>query len=87
MKKSPLLKSEILGHFVNTFTTHDKYSRCSMQNFVQQIQTPVSQKQKNFYELFIAFLKSSSNLQHCEQKDESPSSSVSEIIDSESGGT
>ena len=63
------------------------YSRCSMQNFVQQIQTPVSQKQKIFYEYFIAFLKSSSSFQHCEKKDESPSSSVSEIIDSERGGT
>ena len=58
-----------------------------MQNFVQQIQTLLSKKQKPFQKFFIEFLKFSSDLQPCEKKDESPSISISEIIDSERGGT
>ena len=73
----------MLGHIVNTFTIQDNYSLSSMQNFVQQLQTPWSQKDKTFYKFFIAFLKSSPNIQHCEKKDESSSNSISEIIDSE----
>ena len=58
-----------------------------MQIFVKQIQTPLSKKQNTFYQFFIEFLKSSSNLQHCEKKEKSPSVSVSEIIDSERSAT
>ena len=54
-----------------------------MQNFPQQIQTPISQKQKMFSRFFIAYLECVSNLEHFEKKDESPSVVISEIIDSE----
>ena len=54
-----------------------------MQNFPQQLQTPISQKQKTFSGSFIAYLECASNLEHFEQKDEHPSLVISEIIDSE----
>ena len=54
-----------------------------MQNFPQQLQTPISQKQKIFSGLFIAYLECASNLEHFEKKDEHPSLVISENIDSE----
>ena len=51
-----------------------------MQNFTQQLQTPISQKQKIFSGFFIAYLECASNLEHFEQKDEHPSLVISEII-------
>ena len=54
-----------------------------MQNFPQQLQTTISQKQKMFSRFFIAYLECVSNLEHFEKKDESPSLVISEIIDSE----
>ena len=57
-----------------------------MQNFPQQLQTPISQKQKMFSEFFIAYLKCASNLEHFEKEDEHPSLVISEIIDSERVG-
>ena len=57
-----------------------------MQNFPQQYQTPLSQKQKTFSGLFIAFLKCILNLEHFQKKDEFPSLIISEIIDTESCG-
>ena len=54
-----------------------------MQNFTQQFQTPISQKQKIFSGFFIAYLECASNLEHFEQKDEHPSLVISEIIHSE----
>ena len=57
-----------------------------MQNFPQQLRTPISQKQKTFSRFFIAYLECVSNLEHFEKKDESPSLVISEIIDSERVG-
>ena len=54
-----------------------------MPNFTQQLQTPISQKQKIFSGFFIAYLECASNLEHFEQKDEHPSLVISKIIDSE----
>ena len=54
-----------------------------MQNFTQQLQTSISQKQKIFSGFFIAYLECASNLEHFEQKDEHPRLVISEIIDSE----
>ena len=85
-KKSALVRCEILGHFVNTFTTHENYSRCSMKNFGQQLQMPLAKNQKTFYETLIAFLKSSLNLQNFKRKDKSSSLSIFDIIDFERGG-
>ena len=57
-----------------------------MQNFPQQFQTPLSQKQKTFSGFFIAFLKCAWNLEHFLKKDENPSLIFSEIIDAEKRG-
>ena len=57
-----------------------------MQNFPQQLQTPISQKQKMFSGFFIAYLECTSNLEYFEKKDERPSLVISEIIDSETVG-
>ena len=53
---------------VNTLTTEDKYSRRKMLNFTQQLEAPLSQKQKTFAGLFLAFLKCALNLEHFEKK-------------------
>ena len=52
----------------------------------QQLEAPLSQKQKTFSGFFIAFLKCALNLEHLEKKDEYPSRVISRIIDSERGG-
>ena len=57
-----------------------------MQNLPQQLQTPLSQKQKTPSWFFIAFLKCASNLEHFQKKDEYPSLIISEIIDAERRG-
>ena len=55
---SALVRSKMLGLFVNTLTAEYTYSRRNMQTFTQQVQTPLSLKQKPFSAFFIAFLKS-----------------------------
>ena len=85
-KKSVLVRSKILGLFVNTFTAESTYSRRNMQTLTQQVQTPLSLKQKTFSEFFIAFLKSTWNGEHFQKKGESSSLSISEIIDSKWDG-
>ena len=82
-KKPALVLSEILRLFVSTVTEDDRYIRCNMQNFPQQFQTPISQKQKIFSRFFIAYLECASNLEHFQKKDEHPSLVISENIDSE----
>ena len=76
----------MLGLFVNTLTVEYTYSRRNMQTFTQQVQTPLSLKQKPFSGLFIAFLKSTWNGEHFQKIGESSSLSISEIIDSKRGG-
>ena len=71
---------------VNTLATDDKYSRRNMLNFTQQLEPPLSQKQKTFSVFFITFLKCELNLEHLQKKDEYPSLIISRIIDSERGG-
>ena len=80
---SALVISEIFRLFVNTLTPDDKYSRRNMQIFWQQFKTPLSQKEKTFCGLFIAFLKWAWNLEHSKKKEEHPSRIITEIIASE----
>ena len=72
--------------FVSTVTADERNIRCNMQNFLQQFQTPISQKQKIFSGLFIAYLECGSNLEHFEKKNEHSSLVISEIIDSKRVG-
>ena len=84
--KSALVWCEILRLFVNTLTADDKYSRCKVHNFAQQVQTPLSPEENTFSGFFIAFMKYAWNLEHFEQKDEYPSLIISEMMDCEIGG-
>ena len=85
-KKSALVRPKILRLFVNTFTAEYTYSGRNMQTLTQQVQTPLSLKQKTFSGFFIAFLKSTFNGEHFQKKGESSSLSISEIIESKGGG-
>ena len=85
-KKPALVWSEILRLFVSILTADEWYIRCNMQIFPQQLQTPISQKEKIFSGFFIAYPEYASNLKHFEKKDEHPSLVISEIIDSERVG-
>ena len=67
-------------------TAEYKYSRRNMKTFAQQVQTPLSLKQKIFSGFFIAFLKSAWNMEQFQKKGEFSSLSISEIIDSKRGG-
>ena len=85
-KKSALVRSKILGLFVNTLTAEYTYSRRNMQTFTQQVQTPLSSKKKTFSGFFITFLKFTWNGEYFQKKGESSSLSISEIIVSKRGG-
>ena len=67
-------------------TTDDKYSRRNMLNITQQLEGPLSQKQKTFSRLFLVFLKCALNLENFQKKDEYPSLVISKVNDSERGG-
>ena len=67
-------------------TAEYTYSCRNMQTLTQQVQTPLSWKQKTFSGFFIAFLKSTWNGEHFQKRGESSSLSISEIIDSKRGG-
>ena len=51
-----------------------------MQNFLEQLQTLLSQKRKTFSGFFIEILKCVLNLQHFEKKDNSPALIISELL-------
>ena len=85
-KKSALVRSKILGLFVNTLTAEYMYSDRNMQTLTQQVRTLLSLKQKTFSGFFITFLKSTWNGEHFQKKRESSSLSISEIIESKRGG-
>ena len=72
--------------FVNTLNAEYTYSGRNMNILTQQVQTPLSLKQKTFSRFFIAFLKSTWNGEHFQKKGESFSLSISEIIESKRGG-
>ena len=67
-------------------TTDDIYSGWNMRNFTQQLEAPLSQKQKTFSGFFLAFLKGALNLKHLEKKHECSSLVISKVIDSERDG-
>ena len=80
---SALVTSQIFTLFVNTLAPDDKYSRRNMQTFWQQLQTPLSIKEKTFCPFLIVFLNCGWNLQRSENQEEYPSLMMTEIIASE----
>ena len=63
-----LVRSEVLGQFVNTMTADYKYFRYKLENLRQQVQTQISLKPKTFSRFFIVSLKSTLNLEYFEKK-------------------
>ena len=63
-----LVLCKILGLFLNTLTDDDKDCLLYRDNLMQPIQILLSQKQKNFFKFFSAFLKSTLNFEHLEKK-------------------
>ena len=60
----------ILRLFGNTLTVNDKHYLLNRENLTQQIETQLSEKQKNFSEFFFAVLKSTLNFKHFRKKDD-----------------
>ena len=79
LEKVCLSQIENIRPFVNTLTAEYTYSDRNMKILTQQVQTPLSLKQKSFSGFFIAFLKSTWNGEHFQKKRESSSLSISEI--------
>ena len=69
-KKSVLLRHKALKLFVNTLSADDKYSLLKRDNLKEPIRTQLSQKQKPFYQLLLAFSKSALNLEHFQKRDD-----------------
>ena len=67
-KKSLLVICKISRLFPNTLRADGKYSLFNRDNLTQPIQMQLSRKQKTFSEFFAAFLKSSLNFEHFQQK-------------------
>ena len=65
-----LVRSEVLGQFVNTITAVYNYIRQNLENLRQQVQTQISLKPKTFSRFFIALMKSTLNLEYFEKKDQ-----------------
>ena len=63
-----LVRSELLGQFVNTLTADYKYFRKNRENLWQQVPMQISLKLKTCSRFFIAFLKSTLNLEYFEKK-------------------
>ena len=70
LKKSLLVIHKILRHFVNTLTVDENYYLLIRDNLTETIHIQLSQKQKSFFELFLAFLKSILNFKHLRKKDD-----------------
>ena len=80
-----LVLCKILRQFVNTLTDYDKYYLFFRDSLTQPIQKPLSQKKNTFSQFFYAFLKSTLNFEHFQQKDDPHSRCMSQITVSENG--
>ena len=67
-KKSVLVRRKALALFVNTLSDDDKYSLLKRDKLTKPIRTILSQKQKPFYQLLLAFSKSALNLEHFQKR-------------------
>ena len=61
---------KILRLFANTLTVDENHYLLTRDNLTQNIQTQICQKQKTFYQFFVAFLKSILNFQHFPKEDD-----------------
>ena len=79
------VRSELLERFVYILTADYQYSRWNRENLWQQVPKPISWKPKCFSGSLFTFLKSTSNWEWFEKKDQSQSLSITEIIHCETG--
>ena len=78
---SLLLIFQLLRVFLETLTVDHRYSLCYIWNLQVLHQIQWSKKLKTFRHFFFAFLKSSSNFEHFQKKDDIHSQCISVIID------
>ena len=67
-------------------TADGKYSLLNRDNLTQHIRTQLSQKQKAFFEFFVAFSKSTLNFEHLQKKDDLHSWNIFYVTHSEKRG-
>ena len=67
-KKLFLVIPKIFRPFVNTLTSHAKYSVLNKQHLLHPIHMQLTQKQKTFSQFFSVFLKSRWNFEHIKKK-------------------
>ena len=75
--KSLLLIQKILSLFVNTLAVDEKHYLLTRENLTQTIQIQLSQKQKTFFQFFLAFLKSILHFKHFPKNDDLHNSCIS----------
>ena len=80
-----LFRCELLGQFFDTLTADYKYSRRNRKNLSQQVPMQTTRKLKSCSRFFIAFVKSTLNLEYFGKKDQSHSLSITEVINCETG--
>ena len=80
-----LVLCKFLRLLVKTLTDDEKYSLLYRENLTQPIQLLLSQKRKTLSQFFSAFLKSTSNFEHFQKKDDPLSRCSSQITVSEKG--
>ena len=85
-KKSLLVICKISQLFANILSADGKYSVLTWDNLTQPIQMQLSQKQKYFPEFSCGLLKSGSNFEHFQKKDDSHRWDISEFTDFEKHG-
>ena len=68
-KRSLLVIQKCLRLFVNTLKVDEKHYLLNRDNLTQPIQTQLSKKQKNFSQIFLAFLKSILSFKHLPKND------------------
>ena len=82
-KTSLFVGCEILGLFGNTLVTDHMYSRHNWGKFSQHVETPLSQKAKKIFHVFVPFFHSTENFTHFQKKCQVYSSNSWEVIGSE----
>ena len=70
LKKSLLVIHKILMLFLNTLTVDENYYLLIRDNIAETLQIELSEKQKTFFQFFLAFLKSILNFKHLPKKDD-----------------
>ena len=77
------LTGQMVGLLLNTLPAGEEYPVLNRDNLTIPIHMQLSQKQKTFFQFFSAFLKSRSNFEHFDKKDDLHRFCNFEITDSE----